>query len=386
MRIRSLLTAIFVTVLIATLAPIAPVHATPGGSDLTPGDVLTSSAMAVYLDPLKITRLPVNAWRIEYRSTSAVGQPITVSGSVLVPKTSYSGVRPLVAYAPGTHGLGDRCAPSAQMAAGTDQELPIAQSALALGWAVVMTDYEGLGTPGDHTYMVGRSQGHAVLDSLRAAVRGPFGLSPSAPMGIWGYSQGGLSATWAAELQPAYAPELPLRGVAAGGVPADMTVMADSLDGSAFFAFLAMAGIGMQAAYPELKLESYLTAAGRRMFTAYRESCMFEALVPFAFHRMRDFATGDVLKRPDWQERMARQRPGNVAPIVPMMLWHGYNDQVVPYRVASSLRDRYCGMGVKVNWETYRIAEHVGGVIQAVPSVLSWLDGRFTGRTAQSNC
>src|SRR5690606_19749524 len=127
--------------------------------------------------------------------TSATGAADIVSGTLLVPRSAYSGgARPIVGYAVGTHGLGDQCAPSAAMARGAEAELAIIGLMLLKGWAVAVTDYEGLGTPGDHTYMVGASQGHAVLDSIRAAMRVPgAGLSESAPVVVMGYSQGGSS-------------------------------------------------------------------------------------------------------------------------------------------------------------------------------------------------
>src|SRR5215213_2050040 len=150
-----------------------------------------------------------------------MGRPTVVSGMVLVPAAPSPGSRPLVAYAPGTQGWGDQCAPSRTVPAGSFGELVAVNGLLARGWAVVVTDYPGLGTPGPHRYNVGIAEGLAVLDALRAAVRlPPAGLDPSAPAAVAGYSQGGGAAGWAAQLQPVYAPSLPLVGVAAGGTPA----------------------------------------------------------------------------------------------------------------------------------------------------------------------
>jgi predicted alpha/beta-fold hydrolase len=152
----------------------------------------------------------VRAWQVLYRSTNGRGDADAVSGTVMVPDTPWlgGGPRPIVSYAVGTHGLGDQCAPSYTLATGAESEYIVAMSlALAKGWAVAVTDYEGLGTPGDHAYMVSISAGRAALDIARAAARIPgAGLTPQAPIALWGYSQGGAATASAAEQAKDYAP------------------------------------------------------------------------------------------------------------------------------------------------------------------------------------
>ena len=131
------------------------------------GDVIRSERMNYKATVPALAR----AWRVLYLSTSATGRQIAVSGAVIVPILPYGGPRPIIGYAPGLHGLGDQCAPSRQIDAGTDTEASLISLLLGRGWAVAVTDYEALGTPGDHTYMVGPSAGHAVLDVMRAATR-----------------------------------------------------------------------------------------------------------------------------------------------------------------------------------------------------------------------
>ena len=85
---------------------------------------------------------------------------------------------------------------------------------LAHGYVVVATDYEGLGVPGVHPYLVGVSEAHAVLDSVRAARELPATQATSR-FAVWGHSQGGHAALWTGQLQPSYAPDVTLAGVAA---------------------------------------------------------------------------------------------------------------------------------------------------------------------------
>ena len=75
------------------------------------------------------------------------------------------------------------------------------------------TDYEGLGTPGAHPYLIGRSEGHSVLDAVRAARKLDKRLGKRVVLA--GHSQGGQSVLWAASLAPNYTPDLKVRGTVA---------------------------------------------------------------------------------------------------------------------------------------------------------------------------
>ena len=70
-------------------------------------------------------------------------------------------------------------------------------AAVAEGWAVSVPDHEGPEGMWGAPY----EPGFRVLDGIRAALSSErFGLSPSAPIGLWGYSGGGLASAWAAEM------------------------------------------------------------------------------------------------------------------------------------------------------------------------------------------
>lgn len=156
-----------------------------------------------------------------YRSSDAHGDPVAVTGTVLEPTVSWGGPgpRPLVSFASGTIGQGDHCAPShllldnlvryrppTDIIAGYDNAFVYAL--LARGFAVAVTDYEGLGTPATHTYLNPWSEAHAMIDVARAAQRLDGTSIPSdGPVGFWGYSQGGGAAGGASERVGDYAPE-----------------------------------------------------------------------------------------------------------------------------------------------------------------------------------
>jgi hypothetical protein len=389
--------------LLVTMAVPAPAHAAPPlpqddpfyrpPSPLPegePGDVIRWEPMTAQVAPG--VRIDARAWRVMYLSTDAEGRRNAVTGTVLVPKKAWArdGERPVVGYAIGTHGLGDQCAPSYGLRIGLDYEATFVSSFLSKGWAVALTDYEQLGTPGVHTYMVGRSQGHAVLDSLRAATRlDEAELSEDAPMAISGYSQGGTSAGWAAQLQGRYAPELPIKGVAVGGVPADLTEVAKHLDGSLFFSLLGAAAVGYHSAYPELPFTDHLNAEGKALMDDASDDCIGEMVGAGkgAFMRMSDYLDVDLLNTPDWQEKLGHNRlGGGASPAMPVFQYHAVYDEMVDNAQAKTLRREWCGAGTTLRWRQYRLPEHALAALGAAGDVQKWLAKRLAGKPAIENC
>lgn len=358
------------------------------------GTLVRSRPSSFTLDPAYATQVPgTQAWQILYRSTNATGAAVGVSGTVIVPTTPWVGLgaRPLVSYAVGTRGVGDACAPSYTLNNGADYEGLFISAALARGWAVVVSDDEGLGTPGTHTDVVGRSEGRAVLDAARAAERlDGAGLSASTPVGLMGYSQGGAAA-WAAQLAPTYAPELNLKGVAAGGVPADLSEVADALDGTAFVSLALLAAVGYDAAYPELHLDQYLNDRGRDLMARANSLCLVsydgpKTLVDAAFTDIDDYVTTNPLATPAWQARLAENRLGASAPTVPVFQFHALFDEMVAYPQARQLRDDWCAAGGNVTWSTFPVAEHVAGMVQGVDPAMNFLSARFAGIPTVGTC
>ncbi len=360
-----------------------PPNPLPAG---VPGDVIWSRVA----DTSIARDNGATAYEILYRSTDVAGNPIAVSGTVLVPRAAWdgSGTRPLTAYATGTQGWDDSCAPSRSMSAGTFDEGFAVANMLARGWAVVVTDYPGLGTPGDHQYNVGIPEGRAVLDSLRAATRLPAaGLDPRTQIGVEGYSQGGGAAGWVIQQEASYAPELNLVGVAGGGTPADLQAVKSNIDGSAFFGFLAGTAIGFRAAYPALNVNRYLTLYGRLAISTLNGLCQIPALALYAFHHLTEYTVGNVdpTVQPDFRAALDANNLGAVRPSVPVLQYHGSFDEVIPYAVEERLHRQWCALGATAKLSAYPL-EHVTTQLGAQIEVVNWLADRFDGRAAPSTC
>jgi pimeloyl-ACP methyl ester carboxylesterase len=344
------------------------------------GDVITARAISAP------GFFYANVWSITYRSTSATGAPITVSGTVIVPKGANAST-PVVAYAPGTHGLGDQCAPSRHLEAGDETEGLLIHQYAIRGFAVVVTDYEGIGTPGEHSYMAGRSEGNVTLDSVRAAFKLPgTGLSATTKVAIVGYSQGGHAAGWAAQLAPTYAPALNIVAYAVGAPPADLRVVADHNDGGDNAGLVLAAGYGMDVTYPELDITPFLNAEGQSAIDDIKDDCTDELQTKYSGKSMADYTTEDVLARPEWGARVDQQKLGGTTPQDPVLLYHSNGDEILPVQVSVNLRAAWCAGGGNVTFWRTNTGGHFATAALNSPGVTGWVADRLAGRSVTSNC
>ena len=353
-----------------------------------PGDLIRSRTARALIDPRRL--VPSHVWQVLYRSTTAAGGPDAVSGTVLVPDAPWTGrgPRPVIAYSFGGQGIADHCAPSYTLGQGTNDELPVIDQALARGWAVAGTDLEGLGTPGVHTVFVQRSEGHAVLDGARAALRLPDArLARDAPIGIWGYSEGGGAVGMAAELAHDYAPDLHAVGVAAGGVVADVRVVTRH-----YFTLPPYNGFDVAivdafaAAYPDLRLDRLITPAGRRTLRTVRGQCSPDALaLGSAAPPPAQTFTADPLSYPPLVEKLADNSLGSRAPDMPVLVYHGSTDEILPFSQVRALYQSYCGRGVRTQLVSPP-GEHLETGAALSPVAVAWLADRFAGKPAPDTC
>lgn len=337
----------------------------------------------------------VNAWTVMYYSTDSLGQQNVVTGTVIVPKglwLSFS-PRPVVSYAVGTHGLAQKCAPSVQLNQGTDYEASNVAAALKAGYAVLVTDYAGYTTGKVPTYLAGASQGQAVLDIVKAAAQIPnSGVKTSAKTAIWGYSQGGQSAAWAGQLMAAYAPELNIVGVAAGGVPGDFLNTAANLDGRNGSAFLLSATIGLAEQYPdEISFDLIANETGQAAAVDGKQMCVFEALPYFHNRPLTEFTKNNrpleywMRLLPPVRVRITDQDLGKSGIPVPVYQYHGQADQFIPLGQAYALKNKYCALGTKVSFDLYP-SEHIATQFQGSSQALAWISDRVAGKAAPSTC
>lgn len=383
------------------------IYAPPGSVTGAPGTVLSCRRVTL---PQVPGGIPMTAWKVRYASSDNAGRPTAVSGTVAVPTAAWKGggTRPVVAFNPGTLGLGPQCAFSRQLA-GEYQDMyegdNIAES-LKAGFAVAATDGAGYLKGSTHPYVSGTDAGHALLDIARAAPRLPgSGLAPETEVALWGYSEGGSASLWGAQLAGSYAPELRVVGSASGGVPGDLKVVATSLNGGPFAGFLADAAIGVAAGYPALPFDELLNAQGKESVAKAKSVCLAGTLASFPFARIEDFTEEGysleelyALRGTDgrsWGEVLDAQKLGvGVGPAgsgarheigFPVLQYRGLLDEVIPTETEDATREAYCAAGIPTAWKTYP-GEHLTTDRMAVGDTVSWLRDRFADKPVRDDC
>lgn len=250
--------------LMASLAVAAPASAATHG-DLISSKPTTSAAA------IKGAGKTVS---VTYRTKGVGGKLVPVSGTIAFPKgVAPKGGWPVFTWAHGSTGIADTCAPSRT---GTDRYVhPFLKKLLKAGFVVVSTDYEGLGTPGDHPYLNGTSEGRSVLDIVRAARN----MNPKvgSRVVIGGHSQGGHAALWAASLASKWTPELKIGGTVAFAPASHLGEQADllrSLDTTAFSGLASIIIRGADVSQPSLNLEGQLSDKARALWPETETKCL----------------------------------------------------------------------------------------------------------------
>ena len=360
-----------------------PFYAAPATTaDVKPGTILRSREV-----DLSASRVDARfaAWQLLYRTSDTHDAPEAAAATVIVPRAAApAGGRPLVSYQTAEDALTTRCAPSYTLRQGTEKEASNVQMALDRGFVVVVPDYEG---PESH-WTAGVQEGHATLDAIRAAQRfAPAGLNAETPVGMWGYSGGGHASAWAAELQPTYAPELDIAGVAYGGVAAYIDQTLTHLDGSPFAGIVFGGAIGVGRAYPEMGLDALLNERGRAMQADVGSGCINDWVAPYAFRRLADYTTvDDPLSVPSVQAVIARASLGQRRPAGPQYVYWAIGDELNEISQGDRLVATYCAQGVPVDYRREPVGEHITLQVTGAEGALSFLADRFVGRAAPNSC
>ncbi|QSE89322.1 alpha/beta fold hydrolase [Rhodococcus pseudokoreensis] len=306
---------------------------------------------------------------ITYTSQDGNGDPVVVSGTVAIPRTpAPEGGYPVISWAHGTTGVADACAPSADFAGGPAHSyLSGVNDSLddwvAKGYAVVSTDYQGLGTPGIHPYINGDTEANAVVDIVRAA----RDVDPAvgSTWFVIGHSQGGQAALFTAAQAGERAPELDLGGAVAiapgNGLDQTPNYFRSGVPGiEAAEAFLPLILLGAQAADPAIDPSALLTEQAQPLLTAARTGCIDD------IRKVPPVPAGQVF-RPDADlgpltEYLGRQEPSRVHVQVPTLVAQSSGDLVVSKPSTDLMVKTLQDNGNELTYRTYEGADHRGTI------------------------
>lgn len=347
-----------------------------------PGDVLR-------VEPMMLTGPLAGAsgWRVLYRSTTAGGSSAVVSGAMLAPAGDPpDGGRPVVAWAHGTTGIADRCAPSASGNLLYDDYGKVGRGLLDQGFVVAATDYHGLGTAGVHTYHRSEELAHATIDSVAAA----HNLSDVGPLRaewfVVGHSEGGLAALATDAATGEALPGLDYRGAVVAAPTPPLGTYAPlmfGINGRGYAVLLleAVAGIA-----PDLDPAVALSPEAASREALVTHGCWEEAVPGFD-----DIPAERMLAQPDVGQRLAKVLAGWAAydPATvsgPMLVVQGEADGSVLAPITAQLVDDLCAHRRTIQYRTYPGAGHDEVMAASSGDAAAWMTARLAGETAPTTC
>ena len=323
------------------------------------------------------------AYRVLYKSEGLRGEAIAVSGVVIVPaRPAPAGGRKIVAWAHPTTGVMPKCAPS--LARSLFQSIQGLEEMLQRGYVVTATDYPGLGTAGPHPYLVGISEGRAVLDSVRAAQQTP-GAGTGRAFTAWGHSQGGHAVLYAGILARTYAPELQLMGVAAAAPPTQLRLLltgnVDSSGGknitaTALWSWSQVYGVPISSivAIPDV---NRLASDGIERFFDVIERRTPSTDLEHSFLKVESLTDLEP-----WRSLISRNTPGILPRTVPVFLAQGMKDTLVQPEITENYMQRLSKAGIAAQWHPMANSGHLSVARDSADAAIEWMAERFAGHPA----
>ena len=342
-----------------------------------PGTLIRSQEFDQYQIPFSIT-----AVRILYHSRSAGGEDVAVSGVVLSPygKKPPAGGWPVVAWAHGFSGVARSCAPSLMRNIGHG---PFLSMYVNLGYAVVATDYTGLGTRFRNAFLDGPSNAADVLDSIPAARAAVPELG--ARWIVMGEAEGGLTALAVAEKENEIRDSNYLGAVAISDVADVKAIFDQSGAGSSslMLASLAYASLayGIQTVYPHFQASEILTEKGLALYQDIGQVCS----------ETRELSPAQTVK-PNWESNsfvrqyFERNSPGKIPAFGPILVISRDGRAAIVITATAPAISRMCKQGDRVQWLRYPDLDPGGIIGDTVRDQIGWIEGRFAGRPATRSC
>ena len=352
-----------------------------------PGALIAARVAASQAQRLGAAR----AWQMLYHSTDLVGHDIVVSALMLVPHGSEpAGGWPLVAWAHGTTGLADQCAPSIAADLGHDHSaVREVRALLARSWAVVASDYPGLGTPGLHTYLIGRADARAVIDSVTAAHL----LLGRRLSGSWitvGHSEGGQTALFVAQAADQRAPRWQFLGTVALAPASTLDLLipfAEATHDPVEQAYMIYALDGLSTVDARLHLEQLLTPQARPLLAGTTTGCIDDIVHDLTRRHLDHLLRANNPMSARLAKELGRyDNPDQIRADEPVLIAQGNADRDVPAVATDGLASRLCRLGDHLQYRHYPGLDHNNLIAGSLNDVTAWITARFAHHTPPTTC
>ena len=341
-------------------------------------------------EPMMFAPAGAQAYRVLYRSSGMHGEPIAVSGVIIVPPGPIPpGGRPIVAWAHPTTGVVPHCAPS--LAIFVFQQMAGLRQLIEQGAVVAATDYPGLGTAGPHPYLVGDSEARAVIDSVRAARNLP-GVDGGTDFAVWGHSQGGQASLYTGLIASRYAPELHLVGVAAAAPATSLvTLMGDdfkttggkNLTAMTLWSWSRVFGAPIDKVVLPEAMPTVDRLAGECIESIFDILARRQTEKPLEQHFL---AVSNIATVEPWHTLAAHNTPGPLPATMPLFLAQGTTDTIVAPDVTRAYMQQQCKAGGKVTMMWVPGVGHGLVAADSANAAVTWMMDRFAGQPAPSDC
>jgi len=388
---RMRLTRYLAAILCAALSLLTgAAHAQTPFYQATAQDLAGPPGSLIRSEPMAFAPAGAQAYRVLYRSVGMQGEPIAVSGVIIVPPgPAPAGGRPIVAWAHPTTGVVPHCAPS--LAIFVFQQMAGLRQLIEQGAVVAATDYPGLGTAGPHPYLVGDSEARAVIDSVRAARSLP-GVGEGNSFGVWGHSQGGQASLYTGLIAKTYAPELRLIGVAAAAPATSLvTLMRDDFKSSGGKNLTAMTLWSWSRVYGA-PIDKVVVPEAMPTVDRLSNECI-ESIFDILERRQTEkpleqqfLSVPNIATVQPWRSLAMRNTPGTLSPQLPLFLAQGTTDNIVRPEVTRGYMQRQCKAGGKVAMMWVPGIGHGFVAKDSANAAVAWMMDRFAGRPAPSDC
>jgi acetyl esterase/lipase len=341
-------------------------------------------------EPMMFAPAGAQAYRVLYRSVGMRGEPIAVSGVIVVPPgPAPAGGRPIVAWAHPTTGVVPHCAPS--LAIFVFQQMAGLRQLIEQGAVVAATDYPGLGTAGPHPYLVGDSEARAVIDSVRAARSLP-GVGDGSSFAVWGHSQGGQASLYTGLIAKTYAPELRLVGVSAAAPATSLvTLMGDDFKSSGGKNLTAMTLWSWSRVYGA-PIDKVVVPEAMPTVDRLSNECI-ESIFDILERRQTEkpleqqfLSVPSIATVEPWRSLAMRNTPGTLPPQIPLFLAQGTTDNIVRPEVTRAYMERQCKAGGNVAMMWVPNVGHGFVAKDSADAAVAWMMDRFAGRPEPSDC